>query len=96
MEVVSLNDVMSCLTEASPDVTIAQVRWAIASGQVTRPPLDGSLRFDFGEQHLKELIRYFARAADALQLDCTPPRFGSSTIGADAKRRGGAPDPQLG
>jgi hypothetical protein len=91
-----LTDLMKLLREKCPGVTVAQVRWAIGSGRVTRPPLDGSLRFDFGEQHLQELIRYFARAAASLRPDCTPPRFGSSTIGADPKLRGGASDPQPG
>src|SRR5262245_51907772 len=30
------------------EVTEPQIRWAIKSGQVSRPPLDGSLRFNFG------------------------------------------------
>jgi hypothetical protein len=35
------------------------VRWAIVSGKVSRPPLDGSLSFDFGPEQIEELITHF-------------------------------------
>ena len=35
--------------------TDGQIRWAINSGKIARPPLDGSLRFDFNEDHLSQL-----------------------------------------
>ena len=40
-------------------ITAAQLRWAITSGKVSRPPLDGSLSFDFGPQQVEELRHYF-------------------------------------
>jgi hypothetical protein len=43
-----------------PAVTASQVRWALSSGKVSRPRLDGSLRFDFAEQNVRELLAYFA------------------------------------
>ena len=42
-----------------PGITPAQIRWAITSGKVSRPPLDGSLRFVFGETHLQEMVACF-------------------------------------
>jgi hypothetical protein len=41
-------------------VTETRIRWAIKSGKVSRPPLDGSLRFDFSDTHLQEIAVYFA------------------------------------
>lgn len=40
-------------------MTEAQIRWAISSGKVKRPPLDGSLRYVFGEEHVAELCMWF-------------------------------------
>ena len=42
-------------------VTEPQIRWAIRTGKVTRPRLDGSLRFEFTEDNLQEITRYFRR-----------------------------------
>ena len=42
------------------DVTQSQIRWAINSGKVVRPSLDGSLRFDFQQDHLEQLRQLFA------------------------------------
>jgi hypothetical protein len=55
-----LHDLIAALHERGVDVTETQIRWAIKSRKVTRPPLDGSLRFDFGEDHLHEITQYFA------------------------------------
>lgn len=56
-----LRDLLRKLRTEGLDVTESQVRWAISSGRVKRPPLDGSLRFVFGEEHLAELRAWFAR-----------------------------------
>jgi hypothetical protein len=56
-------DVLRALREGGLHLTTSQVRWAITSGKVSRPPLDGSLRFDFGEEHLAELRDHFASVA---------------------------------
>jgi hypothetical protein len=56
-------DVVRALHQDGLTVTTTQVRWAITSGKVSRPPLDGSLRFDFGEQHLAELRDHFRSVA---------------------------------
>jgi hypothetical protein len=55
-----LKDLMAALRERGHKVTEAQIRWAIKSGKVSRPPLDGSLRFDFEGEHLHECCAYFA------------------------------------
>jgi hypothetical protein len=55
-----LRDVMAVLRTKNLEVTEAQIRWAITSGKVSRPSLDGSLRFDFRDRHLEELLSYFA------------------------------------
>jgi hypothetical protein len=54
-----LKDVRRLLAENDIQATISQIRWAIESGHVSRPPLDGSLRFDFGPQHVEQLIAHF-------------------------------------
>jgi hypothetical protein len=51
-------DLMARIGERGLTVTEAQVRWAIRTGKVDRPPLDGSLRFDFGDEHLNQLLAY--------------------------------------
>jgi hypothetical protein len=56
-------DVLRALREGGLHLTTSQVRWAITSGKVSKPPLDGSLRFDFDEHHLAELRDYFASVA---------------------------------
>ena len=59
-------DVMNRLSGHCPGLTVTQVRWAITSGRVSRPPLDGSLRFNFEEQHVQELLRHFLPACEPL------------------------------
>jgi hypothetical protein len=54
---------MTALKQRGVGATVQQVRWAIVSGKVARPPLDGSLRFDFRDHHLEELCRYFSAKA---------------------------------
>lgn len=54
-----LKDLLAELQREGLTVSESQVRWAVVSGKITRPPLDGSLRFVFGEQHLDELRRIF-------------------------------------
>ena len=53
-------DVLHALRGEGFDVTESQVRWAITSGKVDRPPLDGSLRFIFTQEHLQQLKTLFS------------------------------------
>jgi hypothetical protein len=55
-----LRDLLSLLRREGLAVSETRIRWAITSGKVARPPLDGSLRFDFQEEHLHELRQLFA------------------------------------
>jgi hypothetical protein len=55
-----MSELMNLLQKRFPDVTVARVRWAINSGKVPRPPLDGSLRFDFTEDHAQDIVAYFS------------------------------------
>ena len=52
-------DLMTTLQRDGYRVTEPQIRWAISSGKISRPPLDASLRFVFGEQHLDQLRQLF-------------------------------------
>lgn len=36
----------------------SQIRWAIKSGRVSRPRVDGSFRFDFRDENVAELVAY--------------------------------------
>ena len=52
-------DVLHVLRGKGFAVTEAQVRWAINSGRIDRPPLDGSLRFVFSHEHVEQLKALF-------------------------------------
>ena len=54
-----LKDVMTKLQEQGFRVTETKLRWAIKSGKVSRPTLDGSLRYVYEPRHLDELLAYF-------------------------------------
>lgn len=56
-----LRDLLDALRRDGVSVTEPQIRWAITSGKIERPPLDGSLRFNFGEQHLYQLRQLFGQ-----------------------------------
>ena len=50
-------------------LTESQVRWVIVSGKMSRPPLDGSLRFNFSPEHLDQLRRLFSDAERELECE---------------------------
>lgn len=52
-------DFVRALTAEGVRVTDTQVRWAIATGKIPRPPMDGSLRYVFGAKHVKNAKRIF-------------------------------------
>jgi hypothetical protein len=54
-----LSDFVRSLQGLGLRVTASQVRWAIASEGISRPPLDGSLSFDFGNDHIEEFREYY-------------------------------------
>ena len=53
------SDFVRALQEMGIQATTSQIRWAMASGKVTKPPLDGSLNFDFTNEHIKGFCEYF-------------------------------------
>lgn len=52
-------DLIAALHRAGVSVTDSQVRWAITSDKINRPPLDGSLRLIFTREHLQQLKTLF-------------------------------------
>jgi hypothetical protein len=54
-------DVLDALRAAGLNINGTQLRWAINSGKIDRPRLDGSLRFDYEPQQVDELREYFRR-----------------------------------
>ena len=40
-------------------VTESQIRYAISSGKVTRPEMDGSFRFKYSTENVAEIVRFF-------------------------------------
>jgi hypothetical protein len=56
-----LSDLLAALRGRGIQATASQVRWAITCGRLARPTLDGSLRFDFHEEHLTALCRWFEK-----------------------------------
>ncbi len=56
-----MKDLVVALHAAGIVVSETQVRWAINSGKVKRPSLDGSLRFVFSREHLADLKSYFKK-----------------------------------
>ena len=49
------SDLLNGLRSAGLDVTESQVRWALKTDKINRPPLDGSLRYVFNDRHLRQL-----------------------------------------
>jgi len=40
-------------------VSETQIRWALSKGRISRPSLDGSLRYDFSTDHVKQALAIF-------------------------------------
>jgi hypothetical protein len=55
-----LKDLLNLLREQGVELSEPKLRWAIKTGKVSRPPVDGSLRFAFAEEHVREILAYFA------------------------------------
>lgn len=52
-------DMLATLRAEGLVLSQAQVRYAINNDKINRPPLNGSLSFEFGPQHIQELLAYF-------------------------------------
>lgn len=55
-----LRELLDELTRRGIVATESQIRWAIKTGKVSRPRIDGSLRFDFSVMNVDELAKHFA------------------------------------
>lgn len=63
-------DVLDALRAGGMAVSSSQLRWAINSGKIDRPRLDGSLRFLFSDQQVAELRAYFMNRPVRGQKGC--------------------------
>ena len=52
-------DFVRTLADQDIHVSDAQIRWAITSGKLPRPPMDGSLRYVFGDDHVERAKQLF-------------------------------------
>jgi hypothetical protein len=60
-ESMCLKELIDELRLSGIKVSETQIRWAIKTGKVSRPRVDGSLRFDFRETNIAELATHFAK-----------------------------------
>lgn len=58
--VMCLKELKDELRRVEADVSESQIRWAIKTGKVSRPRVDGSLRFDFTDENVAEIVSHFA------------------------------------
>lgn len=56
-----LKDLIAELQRQGVSVSESSIRWAIKTGKVSRPNLDGSLRFDFQDEHVVEMLSHFGK-----------------------------------
>jgi hypothetical protein len=54
-------DLMVELRRRRISVTESQIRWALKTSKVTRPKLDGSLRFTFSPENVDEIADHFSQ-----------------------------------
>lgn len=50
------------LRQRGIDLSEGRIRWAIRTGKVHRPRLDGSMRFDFSKSNFDEIVEHFFAA----------------------------------
>jgi hypothetical protein len=55
------SDLMSELERRGVEATESQVRWAIRAGKVSKPTINGSLRYEFDDGNVAELVTYLRR-----------------------------------
>lgn len=54
------------------NTTEARIRFAIKTGKVSRPRVDGSFRFDFSDENVAEIAAHFADATVANSTEVAP------------------------
>lgn len=64
---VCFSELLRDLRQHGIDVSEARIRFAIKTGKVSRPRVDGSLRFVFSDENVAEIATHFAdsRAAQS-------------------------------
>lgn len=60
-----LKELMDELRRAGVEVSESQIRWALRTGRVSRPRVDGSLRFDFTAENIADLVSYFSEREES-------------------------------
>ena len=60
---VCLSELLRELRQQGIEVSEARIRFAIKTGKVSRPRVDGSLRFDFSDDNAADIATYFAGAS---------------------------------
>ena len=53
------SDFVRKLQDLGVKASASQVRWAINSGKISRPPLNGSLSFEFGPEQVEDYRHYY-------------------------------------
>lgn len=59
-----LKELLEELARQNVFASESQIRWAIKTGKVTRPRLDGSHRFDFSADNACELALHFGQSEE--------------------------------
>ena len=59
------SDLMHELERRGVKVTESQIRWAIRTGKVSKPLINGSLRYEFDDGNVEELVTYLRRRQEA-------------------------------
>lgn len=57
------SDLLAELRASGVELSESQLRYAIKCGRVSRPRLDGSLKFDFTPENVAEIAAHFVREA---------------------------------
>ncbi len=57
---VCFSELLKDLRRQGIEVSEASIRFAIKTGKVSRPRVDGSLRFDFSDENIAEFAAHFA------------------------------------
>lgn len=56
------SELLQDLRQHGIEVSEARIRFAMKTGKVSRPRVDGSLRFDFSEENVAEIVAHFVDA----------------------------------
>lgn len=60
-----LSELLRELRRTGVEASESRIRWAIKTGKVSRPRVDGSFRFDFSEENVAEIVTHFAKSEAA-------------------------------